>query len=144
MIKIATSIAVLASIAVAVLLPKNATPVPGALSMSLNTTSINNMLQTFIPILSYYMLNNKTIELDIHESSLLYTFDLKEIHLDTVEGFTTKDFKEIEGTDKIQVHLGGIDVSMDITGSLKALHFIPFDASHVDIKGIDIVFTVES
>jgi hypothetical protein len=112
--------------------------------MSLNTTSVNNMLQTFIPILSYYMLNNKTIELDIHESTLLYKFDLQEIHLDGVEGFRTIEFKEIPDTNKIQVHLGGVDVFMGITGSFEALHFIPFDATHVDIKNIDIMFTVES
>ena len=33
----------------------------GALSMYINTTSVNNMMQTFVPLLSYYMLQNKTL-----------------------------------------------------------------------------------
>jgi len=143
--KLAASIALLAASTMAVLLPvENVTPAPGALSMSLNTTSINNVMQTFVPILSYYMLNNKTIETDIHESSLLYKFDLDSIHLDTVDGFTTKVFEEVPGTDKIFCHIGGVNVSMDLNGSLDALHFIPLDASHVDLYGVDLQFTVES
>jgi hypothetical protein len=139
-------LAALAATAVAVMLPtaSNVAPTPGALSMSLNTTSINNLMQTFVPILSYYMLNNKTIETDIHESSILYTFDLDQVHIDTVTGFTTKKFEPVAGTDKIQVTLGGIDLSMDVDGKLKALHLIPLESTHVDVKGLNIQFTLES
>jgi hypothetical protein len=45
---------------------------------------VNNMLKTFVPIMSYFMLNNKTIECDIKESSFLYSLDIKSIHIDTI------------------------------------------------------------
>lgn len=32
----------------------NGNAAPGALSASLNTTSINNIMQTFVPILAYF------------------------------------------------------------------------------------------
>lgn len=31
---------------------------PGAIELSLNATSINNVMQTFVPIMAYYALNN--------------------------------------------------------------------------------------
>jgi hypothetical protein len=102
------------------------------------------MMQTFVPILSYFMLNNKTIETNIHESNVLYTFDLASVHIDEVTGYTIKEFKPIEGTNKIFIHLGGINASVDINGELKALHLIPFRAERVEVSGVDIQLTVES
>jgi len=101
-------------------------------------------MRTFVPILSYYMLNNKTIETDIHEKSILYTFDLNSIHIDTVSGFKTLIFEEIPDTDKIHVKMAGIDAKIDIDGTLKALHFIPLKATKVEIVGLDIDFVIES
>jgi len=37
-------------------------------------------------------------------------------------------FEQVEGTDKIHVHLSGIDIDTDIDGEVDALHFIPFKA----------------
>ena len=65
---------------------------PGALDLYLNATSINNLMQTFVPILSYYMLNNKTFTPDIHQSTILYSLDLDKIVLNNAYGFTTKEF----------------------------------------------------
>ena len=117
---------------------------PGALELYLNTTSINNMMQTFVPILSYYMLNNKTYELDIHQSTILYSFDLDKILLNNATGFTTKEISNIPGTDKVHVKIGGVDVQMDLDGKLNALHFIPLEASHVFVHNASVEFTVES
>lgn len=65
----------------------------GSIGIVLNDTSVNHLIATFIPILAYYSLNNKTIELDYEEKTLFYKFDLKKIHLITVAGFTTKIFE---------------------------------------------------
>jgi len=76
--------------------------------------------------------------------STLYTFDLKDIHLNTVSGFSVKNMTYIDGTDKIQVKIGGIDINMDINAELRALKFIPFEASHVNVTNLTIEFVVES
>ena len=38
----------------------------GALSAYVNTTSVNNMMQIFVPLIAYFSLNNATFETDIH------------------------------------------------------------------------------
>jgi hypothetical protein len=37
---------------------------PGAIELSLNATSINNVMQTFVPIMAYYALNNHTFNVN--------------------------------------------------------------------------------
>ena len=123
---------------------ENATPVPGALEAELNTTSINNIMQTFVPLLSYFVLNNQTFNLNITEEvPVLYTFTLDNIHINTVGGFTTKIFENVPGTNKLHVKLGGIDVDCDVNAELKALYFIPFKSSNVKAKNVTIEFTIE-
>ena len=101
-------------------------------------------MATFIPILAYYGLNNKTIELDIEDKARLYKFSLSKIHLIKVSGLTTKVFEELPGTDKIHVKIGGINILMDIDAELDALYFIPFKASRLNITNLDIDVTIES
>lgn len=50
-------------------------PTPGSIQASVNTTSISNIMQTFVPILAYFSLNNQTFPLNIHESNALFSFD---------------------------------------------------------------------
>jgi hypothetical protein len=124
---------------------ENATPVPGALTASVNATSINNLMSTFVPLLSYFVLNNSTYNLNLTESvPLLYTFHLDSIHLNTVQGFTTKIFENVPGTNKLHVKLGGIDVDSIVNAELKALYFIPFKSSRVQAKNVTIEFTIAS
>ena len=101
-------------------------------------------MATFIPILAYYSLNNKTIELDIDDKAKLYEFKISKIHLITVSGFKTKIFEEVPGTDKIHIKIGGININMDIDAELDALYFIPFKASHINVTDLDIDLTIES
>ena len=115
----------------------------GALSAYINTTSINNMMQTFVPILSYYMLNNHTFVTNITESSILYKLTLDSVHINTVSGFKTKKFFMVPGTDKVQVVLSGIDASVLLDGSFSALHFIPMDATAVNVTNMTIEFELE-
>lgn len=116
----------------------------GALEMYVNTTSINNMIQVFVPILSYYMLNNKTFNVDYHSKSFFYDLNLDSMHINTVEGFTTKKFEMMPGTDKLNCKLGGIDADLDLNGSLELLKFIPMSATGLSVKNMSIEFTLES
>ena len=115
----------------------------GALSMYVNTTSVNNMMQIFVPILSYYMLNNQTFVTNITESSILYKLTLDSVHVQTVDGFTEKSLTMIPGTDKVRLVLSGINATVDLNGSFSALHFIPMDATQVTLTNMTIDFTLE-
>jgi hypothetical protein len=67
--------------------------------MVLNTTSVNHVVSSLIPIISYYVLNNQTYQLNLTKSGYLYKFTFDTLHINTVNGFTTKIFEEIPGTD---------------------------------------------
>jgi len=120
------------------------TPRPGAVSMSLNTTSVNNIMQTFVPIMAYFALNGKSFPLDIRESGWLYSFTFNNLTVVEATGFTEKVFQYIEGTDKIHCRIGGVNVSTIIDADLEALHLIPFKASRVNITNMTLDFVIES
>jgi hypothetical protein len=77
--------------------------------------------------------------------SSLYDFKLDNVHIISVDGFTTKIF-EIIDNDKIHVKVDGINVQMTINGELQALAKIPFDNSLITVTnaGADFVVQVPS
>jgi hypothetical protein len=101
-------------------------------------------MQTFVPILAYFALNNQTFNINETYSGTGYKLVLNDVHIVEATGFTTKSFENIPETDKVHVTVGGVDVSMDIDGELDALYFIPLKASHVNITNATIDFVVES
>jgi len=103
-------------------------PTAGNIGLVLNTTSVEHVLTTALPLAVYYGLNNKTINLDITESSsILYKVNLKSVHIKKVS-LGQPVFEQVKGTDKIHVQLSGIDIDTDIDGEVDAFHFIPFKA----------------
>lgn len=124
--------------------PLELTPHPGAFSIYLNDTGINNFIQPIIPLAFVFGLNNRTFNLDIHESHLLYSFDLTKLHLIEATGFDQKVFKYVDGTNKLHVKVGGVNASFTMDASLRALHFIPFDSSAVNVTNMTLDFLVET
>jgi len=49
----------------------------------------------------------------------------------------------IPGTDQVRCVLSGINASVSLNGSFSALHFIPLDATQVDLTNVTIDFTLE-
>ena len=108
-------------------------PQAGNIGLVLNTTSTEHILQTAIPLACYFALNNKTINLNIEEKSLLYKLTLKSVHLNTVD-IGSPVFEQVPGTDKIHVNLSGINIDSIIDGEVDALGFITFKAQFVKIN----------
>jgi hypothetical protein len=117
-------------------------PRPGALALSVNTTSVNNLIQTFVPIMAYFSLQNHTFDIGLVKKTFFYEFDLKDIHVSTATGFTEKQFAYVPGTDKIHARIGGVNLTTLVDADLKALHVIPFESSQVNITNLslDLVF----
>jgi hypothetical protein len=111
-------------------------PTPGAISASVNATSMSNIMQTLVPIGAYFGLNNKTFDVGIHESNILYSFDFNDVHIIEATGFTEKVFEYVPGTDNVHVRIGGVNVSSTIDADLTALKFIPFKSSGVNITNL--------
>lgn len=133
-----------ASMGFAVLMAKGLDAAPGAISMSLNTTSIQNIFNTFVPILSYFVLNNHTFEINETMSGFGYKLDLESIHVIEAKGFSVKIFENIPDTDLLHVKIGGVDITMDVNAELDALYFIPFRTSAVNVTNATIEFTLQS
>lgn len=119
-------------------------PTPGAFSIYLNSTAMDNLFQTMVPLLGYFLIDNSTLPIDVTKSSLLYSFTFKDIHIVHATGYTIKKFEYLPGTDKIHVAIGGVDLQTTINAELEALHFIPFKASAVNITNCTLDFVVES
>jgi hypothetical protein len=120
--------AILALLCCGVLANLDIAPTAGNIGLVLNTTSVEHVLTTALPLAVYYGLNNKTINLDITESSsILYKLNLKSVHIKKVS-LGQPVFEQVKGTDKIHVQLSGIDIDTDIDGEVDAFHFIPFKA----------------
>jgi hypothetical protein len=117
---------------------------PGALSMSLNTTSINNLMNTFVPILAYFVLNNSTFNISETISGCGYKLDVESLHIIEASGFTVKEFTNVPGTNQLHVKIGGVDVSTLLNAELTALYFIPFKTSAVNVTNATIELTLES
>jgi hypothetical protein len=114
------------------------TPAPGAISASISVPSIQNIANVFVPILSYYMINNKTHDIGYVESSVLYKLDIESVHINTFDGFEQKEVAFLPGTNTLRVLFSGININMDIEGSIYALHVVPFHTSHCNITNITV------
>lgn len=118
-----------------------ATPAPGAIAASLSIPSINNIMNTFVPTLAYYMVDNKTLELNLHEKGILYSLNIQDIHLNTVD-FNTKSIGFLHNTSTIRVELSGVNVNMNVDGEIKALWLIPLKTSQCNITNLTVVLDI--
>lgn len=99
----------------------------GNIGLVLNTTSVQHVLTTAVPLAAYFALNNKTFPLNIVESHIAYKLEVKSIHINTVS-LGTPVFEQVNGTSKLHVRLTNVDIDTNIDGGFYVLHFIPFHA----------------
>jgi len=111
-------------------------PRPGAIGVYMNTTSLNNFVQSAIPVGAYFWLNNHTFELNMTESTTFYDLNLDSIHVIEATGFTEKEFKYLPNSEYVHLRIGGFNVSTLVEADFKALHLIPFRASSVNITNM--------
>lgn len=119
-------------------------PSPGSIQVSVNATSINNIIQTFVPILAYYTLNNRTFDVGLMKKTSLYDFKFNNLIVNEVTGFTEKVFEYVNGTDIVHVKIGGIDLSLHTDAELTALRYIPFKNNGVNITNLSVEFDVRA
>lgn len=113
------------------------TPLAGNIGLVLNTTSVQHVLTTALPLAAYFGLNNKTIPLNIKESSIFYKLTLNSIHINTVS-LGMPVFEKYDDTQKLHVNLSNINIDTDIDGEFSVLHIIPFKAQKIALKDVSI------
>lgn len=94
-------------------------PEAGALDIYLNSTSVNNMFQLMVPILSYYMLQNLDIPVNVKSSNPVFSIGLDSFHLDSVQ-FNGDKLFEVNSDRESEIHMKFLDVDIDasINGSI--------------------------
>jgi len=115
----------------------------GAMDLYLNATSIQNLMQIFVPITAATAINNQTFKVGYKASSIFYTLDIESVYVDHMD-FTGDKIFEIEpNTNIVHVKFTGVNVATLVTGSMKLIHLIPMDASGVDVNGLTVDVTLE-
>ena len=109
---------------------------PGSITVSASVNSINNIANTFVPILSYYIVNNKTMHVGYSSTGWFYTLVVKDVHIDTVEFGEQKEVSYHPENNTVRVLFSGINANVQIDGSVKALWFIPLTMSHCNLTGV--------
>lgn len=109
-------------------------PNPGSLSSTLYVPSLNNILQLVAPLIANELLNNKTFNPNVTIHNFAGSIEIDTVHVNSVDGFEVKDLSFIEGTDTLQLSLGGINIDTEIFGMAKLLHLVPcsIDAIKID------------
>lgn len=113
------------------------------MELYINSTSIQNMIQIMAPLVSFYALNNHTFEINYQASSIFYTLDLQKIWFDTVDFTGDKVFEMEPGSNIVHAKFTGINANSLLWGGVKLLHFIPMDASGVNITGLSVDVTLQ-
>jgi len=90
-----------------------------------------------VPLLSYYILNNKTLNIDYEDEGIIYKLDLNDIHIDDVTGWTVKEAEFIQGG-LIRFLFSGININMQVNGSLDITRFIDLEAATLNITNLTV------
>jgi len=113
-------------------------PQPGALAFSASVASLNNIANVFVPIMSYYTVENKDINIDYSTTGWFYKLEVDKVHIDKVDFGDQKSVQYLPDTNTIRVLFSGVNVNINVDGSVKALWFIPFGMSHANITGASV------
>jgi hypothetical protein len=84
------------------------------------------------------MINNKTLPVNYVETGWFYKLAIESIHINTFDGFQQKEVVFLPNSNTVRILFSGINVNMDIEGSVYALHVVPFHTSKCNITNITV------
>jgi len=120
----------------------NDKPLPGALELYFNTTGLNNLWQTAVPIGAYFGLDGAVFNSTLEDDSWFYTFILNNVTIVQANGFTEKILDYDEGTNNFHVRVAGINLETLVNAEFKALNVIPFVSTAVNVTNMTVDFKV--
>ena len=79
------------------------------------------------PLAANELFQNKTYTPNIKNKGFLgiYNIEIDSVHFNSVDGFDLKDLSFVEGTDTLQLSIGGVNIDSEIVGKATALWLIP-------------------
>lgn len=113
-------------------------PMPGSIMASLNTTSLNNILQLAAPLAANKVLNDHTFPINFQKKGFagIYNVDIQDISFITVDNFAVRDISFREGTDTLVVTVGGIDVNATCNAKVSAAWVINMSLEAFTLKNM--------
>lgn len=84
------------------------------------------------------MFLNKTFEINYEKKGFLTYYDvvINSIHTNSVDGFDIKDISFINGTDTLQVTVGGVNIDATVDGHVTCLWLIPVDITAFKLTNV--------
>lgn len=117
---------------------------PGSIGLVLNTTSVEHLMATALPLACYFGLNNKTIKLDIDSKSSFYHLILNSMHIGKVNVGKPSVFEQIPGTDQIKVKITEITADIELDGKVYLAYLIPLSVQKVTVTGMQVDLILNS
>lgn len=108
---------------------------PGAISASLSVNTVNKVLNTFLPIMSYYMVDDAIIPLPFDKETFFYSVHIEDLH---VEHFNTGkiNFGFVPGTNKLKFSLDGADLKFNLDGQVTVAEIINLAMYHCNLINV--------
>ena len=94
-------------------------------------------------ILPSYLVNNKTLDLEIRESGFAYDIQIHKIHINTLN-INERWVDFVPGTRKIRLHFGKIDMDSTLDGQMTIIGIIPLHAATLNSKGLIVQADLEA
>jgi hypothetical protein len=120
------------------------TPKAGSIGLRLNSTSVNNVVDSLAGLLLNIGVSGKTLNMSVDQKAWTYEFMLSHVTVDKIAGPSQKSFRQIPGTKRIDVSLRGIDINATMDAELKALRIVPVHIDGLNLKNLSIDFQLES
>ena len=117
-------------------------PTPGNLMISGSVPSVNNIVTLMATVLPNYLINNKTMQIDVKQSGFLYSLKIDNIHVENV-AINKRQFSFLPGTNTLRIVFSDVDITTTIKGAIYALWFIPMECSQMNVTGFSFSMDLE-
>jgi hypothetical protein len=101
----------------------------------LNVKYLNNIFGMVFPITVQRMVQDKVMDIGYTDSGIGYRIKIQDIIIQNIY-FTTKTIAYVPGTNNIRLTIDGLNVDMQVDGTIYGLWFIPVDMGYVNITNI--------
>ena len=108
---------------------------PGAISIYLDTKSLNNIANSLVPVMLYMQVRNQTFEIDFLKNSNGLETYLKSIYFKEIS--SGKPFIGfVEGTDTLRIAVPNINTEIDIIGEVDLFQMIHLGFYYAIVKDL--------
>ena len=111
------------------------TGMPGAIGASISVNSVNKILNTFLPIMSYYMLEDAKIPLPFDKETFLYSVHIDDLHVEHAN-LGKINFGFVPETSNLRFKLDGANLKVSVDGTVTVAEIINLAMYHFNLNDL--------